>query len=108
MYRVKLSLLLEYCGMDSTFGVNLTLVKMGKFFKILNLSVLFVLLSLASTEGARTLNIGFPPSDAHLSSSSSGADSCTTNEGLPGTCVLQYECPAKRTSNGGRTVAPTI
>ncbi|KAG1696672.1 Clotting factor B [Nymphon striatum] len=58
--------------------------------------------------GARRSNVAFPPSDALPPSRSRGTESCTTNEGLPGTCVLQYECPAKRTSNRGRTVAPTI
>ncbi|KAG1696677.1 Clotting factor B [Nymphon striatum] len=59
-------------------------------------------------EGARRSNFALPPSDALLPSRRRGAESCTTNEGLPGTCEPQFECPAKRTSNGGRTVAPTI
>ncbi|KAG1652363.1 Clotting factor B [Nymphon striatum] len=81
---------------------------MDKFCKILNLSLLFVLLSLASTEGAKRPNFAFPPSDALPSPRSSEGESCRTNEGLPGTCLPQFECAAERTSNGGRKVAPTI
>ncbi|KAG1696668.1 Proclotting enzyme [Nymphon striatum] len=84
------------------------MVNMDKFCKILNLSLLFVTLSLASTEGAKRPNFAFPPSDALPSPRSSEGESCRTNEGLPGTCLPQFECAAEKTSNGGRKVAPTI